>query len=421
VRFLALTGVLFALLCLRRPDALGNPQFWAEDGVVFYAMQMVQPGIGNFFATYKAYLHLVPRLTMGVTALFPAAYAPAIANAAAIAITAFCCALFSLRRFRHLLASDALRLTVCLLLATALQSGELIGNITCVHFWLVLAALLAVAQPAAAYRGPGAWSAYALAAVALLAGLSDPAVVLLVPLAAGIVRRRPATWPAALAVTLASAAQAAVFLHAARAERGPGPQDSLGEIVGSSLSALVWRTMAVPVFGLVRVMSRPAGDFLPLLLVALLAAAVWLTALWWRHPDARPRLLATLYVSLASVVLVVAGRSMAEHFRPTGVTLWGGERYFLLGSALFVYLVALSLERWVPWPRARPLVLIALFTGGLAGNFQISPMTDFHWRQHAAEIDRWRQDRRAGRPTPAVAVEVAPGGPWQVRLPAVTK
>lgn len=413
LRFFVLSFLIFLLLVLRRPDAVTNPQFWAEDGVVFYASQVLHPGIPTLFETYKAYLHLIPRLAMAFAAPFPAAASPLITNLLALAITAFCCSLFSLNRYRYLVRSDSLRIAVCLVIATAFQANELIGNITCVHCWALLAALLAVAQP---YRGKSAWL---LAIAALFAGLSDPAVVMLLPLALWLAIRRPDTLPAALAIGLASLAQAAVFLHAGSAERGPGPQDSIGAIAGSSLSALVYRTELVPMFGIGPVMSRPARDFIPVLLITLALSAVWLTTLWWQLDTTKRRILLTaVYLSIASVVMVVAGRSMAPNFLPTGITTWDGERYFLFGSSLFAFLVALSIERWISWKRARALLLIAVFAYGIRGNFRATPFTDFHWNQYTADIDRWRSDRRAGHPTPAVLVPINPGGPWKVRLPA---
>jgi len=36
LRYLGVTALLAAIIVVRRPDAVTNPQFWAEDGYVFF-------------------------------------------------------------------------------------------------------------------------------------------------------------------------------------------------------------------------------------------------------------------------------------------------------------------------------------------------------------------------------------------------
>ncbi|MFZ9745230.1 MAG: hypothetical protein ACO3G4_01200, partial [Opitutaceae bacterium] len=61
-RFWLLLLGLAALLALRKPDALLNPQLWAEDGSVFLVEQE-RLGAGAILQPYMGYLHLLPRLT----------------------------------------------------------------------------------------------------------------------------------------------------------------------------------------------------------------------------------------------------------------------------------------------------------------------------------------------------------------------
>src|SRR3954469_13020568 len=50
-------GILFA----RRPDMVLNPQFWAEDGPVFFAQARIH-GIAALVEPYAGYFHTVLRL-----------------------------------------------------------------------------------------------------------------------------------------------------------------------------------------------------------------------------------------------------------------------------------------------------------------------------------------------------------------------
>src|SRR5258705_12552214 len=134
-RFLALSGLIFLLLVLRRPDAVTNPQFWAEDGVIFFFGQIAHTGLGALVVPYAGYLHIVPRLVAAFAALFPGSSTPLIFNLFAFVIAAFCCSLFSLNWYRRLLQSDWLRVVVCVLIATAIQADELVGTITNAHWF----------------------------------------------------------------------------------------------------------------------------------------------------------------------------------------------------------------------------------------------------------------------------------------------
>jgi hypothetical protein len=53
--------VTVAMLFHRRPDSLSLPQFWCEDGELFF-LQSYHMGFVSFFHQYMGYLHLFPRL-----------------------------------------------------------------------------------------------------------------------------------------------------------------------------------------------------------------------------------------------------------------------------------------------------------------------------------------------------------------------
>lgn len=70
----AIVAVSLALFW-RRPDALANPQFWAEDGNVFF-MQVNEGGIATLSVPYAGYFHLAARTTAWATSWLPVEYAP---------------------------------------------------------------------------------------------------------------------------------------------------------------------------------------------------------------------------------------------------------------------------------------------------------------------------------------------------------
>jgi hypothetical protein len=70
--------VLFAAaVFLKAPHQFANPQFWAEDGVVFFQGAQ-ELGFDSLFVPYAGYFHLIPRLVAYLATFFPIVSAPII-------------------------------------------------------------------------------------------------------------------------------------------------------------------------------------------------------------------------------------------------------------------------------------------------------------------------------------------------------
>lgn len=65
------------ILSIRRPDQFSHPQFWAEDGSVFYEMAK-SFGMEALFAPYAGYFHTYQRFVAQISSLLPAVFAPEI-------------------------------------------------------------------------------------------------------------------------------------------------------------------------------------------------------------------------------------------------------------------------------------------------------------------------------------------------------
>lgn len=130
-----------AAIVSRRPDAVFHAQFYAEDGVNWFADAYNRGWLRALFIPYQGYLHLVPRLASALAQLVPFLYAPLVQNLIAIAIQALpVCLLLSPRsqgwgslRFRFLLAFLYLFLP---------NTAEMMGSVTESQWILTLCALL---------------------------------------------------------------------------------------------------------------------------------------------------------------------------------------------------------------------------------------------------------------------------------------
>jgi hypothetical protein len=182
-QFLAVASAILIVLVLRRPDALLNPQFWAEDGSVYFSQALIS-GPASVFSPHAGCLWILPRIVALAVTLLSILWAPFAFNLIALTAAAGCCALFSLPAYRHLVRSDWLRVGSCVLFAATVSAGgELIGTVTNMPWYLALAAVGAVAlrsESVAEMRGRKVvW----IAAGAALCAISSPVVAAAAPLA----------------------------------------------------------------------------------------------------------------------------------------------------------------------------------------------------------------------------------------------
>src|SRR5580692_2207009 len=98
--FLPTSAIIFLLLFLRRPDALANPQFFAEDGMIFFHDQLLFGIRQALWIPHAGYVLAVQRLTALLGSYFCPVLAPAVYNITALTLSACCCAFFVLPVFR---------------------------------------------------------------------------------------------------------------------------------------------------------------------------------------------------------------------------------------------------------------------------------------------------------------------------------
>lgn len=133
----------FVLLVLKSPDALSTPQFWAEDGAVFFAEQF-QHDWPRLLTPYAGYLHTVTRLVAWIASGFKVLHAPLIYTALAILIDAACVAYVSLR-----MTPWFSRWAVFLSFFIIPSSGDIFGTVTNVQWFMQFVLAAACLTPTA--------------------------------------------------------------------------------------------------------------------------------------------------------------------------------------------------------------------------------------------------------------------------------
>jgi hypothetical protein len=380
---LATCGVI---LVARRPDAWRSPQFWAEDGTVFFA-QAWTFGARAIALPYAGYLHVLPRLIAWGAVQFDPLRAPLLFHLGAAGLTLYVAARTQSPRMpfeRH--AGFALAVV---LVPDAFEVLLFLSNVQ----WVLAGGLLLLLLSRDAAR-PRERVHDALAAVLL--GLTGPFSVALAPLFA---------WRAVQRRTRASVTLAALVLATAAAQtwlivRTPG--------AASDKTVATEALLAVP--GMRVGASLFVGQFVPpdyplgaetalgvglLALVALLAArrgAGRIERVW----------LACGFLALLASALYRCRFVLLDLRHATF-----GARYFFPLQLTFIWLVlATTMEprRWL----ARMAIVAAIWMLAInVGRLREPALSDLHWPQTAAPLRRGA----------AAEIPINPPG-WSFSIPA---
>jgi hypothetical protein len=192
----------FLLISSRRPDALLNPQFYFEDGNLWYTQAHEMGGLNAALAPARGYFQSSARLGAWLAQGVALRWAPLVMNLLAISLQTLPAVLLASRRFTHLVPRLPTRLLLALLYLGLPNSWTTIANLTHSQWYLaVLGCLIVLARPEAG-RG---WRVFDVGGVAL-SGLSGPFAIFLAPVAGLLWWARRQPWTAVLlGVTLATA------------------------------------------------------------------------------------------------------------------------------------------------------------------------------------------------------------------------
>jgi hypothetical protein len=203
-RFLLVVFLVACLLIfLRRPDALTNPQFFAEDGTIWYADAHDLGGLrALFLPSHRGYFHTVERLAGLAAQAVPMLWAPLVFNIIAITIEALPAVLLASRRFAPAVPPRWTRMLLAFLYLALPTTWTTISNLSHSPWHLaVLASLVVVAAP-----GNDRWWRGFDVAVVALSGLTGPTCLLLTPVATLAWGLRRTRWSLVLLLVTAGAA-----------------------------------------------------------------------------------------------------------------------------------------------------------------------------------------------------------------------
>lgn len=180
-RRMLIVGVIsFCAIVARRPDALFNAQFWAEDGNFWYPQAYALGGAHALVLPEAGYFQTYSRLISWIAVAFPLLYAPLIFALAAIAAQMLPPLLLVSTRFDILLPDWRVRWALIALYLALPGPGEIDANLTNAQ-WHLSVAMLLILLGSPPY---GKWAHGFDLVLLLIGGLTGPFSLFLLPIIA---------------------------------------------------------------------------------------------------------------------------------------------------------------------------------------------------------------------------------------------
>ncbi len=368
--FLAAFLVVFS----RRPDAILNAQFWAEDGKFWYA-DAYHFGLHSLLMAEAGYLHTIPRIVALFTLLFPLAVAPLLMNLCAIVVQILPINLFLSSRFSSI--SMGTRLFGSVIYLVLPNSFEIHANSTNIQWHLALLGCLVLL---AARNEERTWRIFDLAILALVA-IDSP-----------------------LGIPLIS--------HSRRSAPNGATLTRLTSILGGQVflsSVLGVRTFMQFYFDHLRY----------LFVIEAISLAVGLAIILYAFRYAPTELklfilFATLVLGMALSHPLVSMEGEYQQWNLLQIPGFGNRYYFFPMLALLASLVWMlkSPAFKSRIPRYAALLFLSLLLVGICRDFEYLPYKDLQFQRFAAAFDRTAPGTRFAIPlNPFI-----PGYDWTMRL-----
>jgi hypothetical protein len=371
----------FVIVTLRKPDVILNPQFWAEDGTVWYAVAYNQGVIHSLFLPRDGYFQTISRLVAVFAQIFPFSFAPLIFNIIAIIIKLLPIHLLLSSRFSVLIPSLYTRMFMGFLYLAIPNSWEIHANLTNTQWHLALLAFMViVAEPSVRFL----WRCFDIGVI-LLSGLSGPFSLFLMPIAAFLwwTRRDKRLLPLVLLMSACAFIQL-ICIFLVRQVRSHAPLGASSALFVKILSGQIFLGALIGQHGYEMIIS-PSPLF-SLLSLSVALAGVILIALALLKAPVELR----LFIVFAAMIFASALISpQVSAFAPQWPLLFlpgTGGRYWFIPMLAFITVVVWMLGRSGKSGVFAKILLAIMFIG-IIGDWRHSPFTDLNFKKYAHQLE----------------------------------
>lgn len=382
----AVAVVSVAVVISHRPDAVTRPQFFAEDGLNWYAEVYKSGPFAQFFTPYAGYLQIVSRIVAGLSLLVPVGSAPLVFAIAAIICQVLPAVFLASTRLSPLIPNSWVRLGLAFIYLASPGASGIDAILTDAQWHLAVLSFLILIAPR-----PTRWTWLGLDLAALLiAGLSGPFALFLAPLALSLSLRRrdKQQWVVTAVVWAAATITAAVLALNLVSERSTLLQHTHGALL-TAVEIVGLRVVMVGVIG-----TREAahlqlvGGSLALTMAAATGVVLGAVAFYYATFEGR---LFLLYGLISTGAALVAEHSIWPLLLGTG----GSQYWFIPILAWILSLVVLT-------AKARPYLLrvgaallcVCFVIYGTPHDWVYPPMANEHFQRSVSELAHARPGQR---------------------------
>jgi len=381
--------IAFILAVTHRPDAITNPQPWAEDGTIFIA-DAYNIGLRCVFHPYAGYLVVFQRIVALIATNISLAQTPLILNCVALCVQAGICTFVGMSdRLADQFSSRASQLTIAALVIAFPYAPEIHGHITNSQwFFPILGVAIIFAKPAStALREI---LDYIIIAVIALTG---PFSIMLAPISLLKARGGRRHMIFAALICAGAVLQYVTLRTQHRAVSAFSVKSAIGFLGG--------RVGILPVFG--------PGQYLPpgISFVSVVAAILVIMIYLWGLKNGGPFLKGMMYLGAALFVTTMLTCNGIVTSNPHLLMWWMGSRYFFLSAIAMLMSLSYMAFTKCSW-RILAVPLFCLAIWGIHANWRYQPLPDYHYRQQVAKLNTLAPGR-------FLDIPICPMG-WQMRL-----
>lgn len=404
---LGILGILAITVVLsRKPDAIFNAQFWAEDGAVWYR-QAYDLGWKSLLLPQNGYFQTVSKLTAVLAQWLPLSRAPLFFNLVAALFKVLPVLLLCSQRGRCLLPSLSGRLLLSGFYLAHPYSWEVFLNVTNIHWHLALAALVLLYFDS----WEGGWRKALDACLVALCGLSGIFAVFLAPLA--IWRwyqlRNSRLLVLALILFIGLLTQVVAIALTGSATRSSAP---LGESWEGLFRIFGGQVIAAGILGDNWARVFATASWRESIVLPLLASCTGLLVFARAWHAGNPTLRGLMLVAAAILAAALASPQISgsqPQWPLFETPLVGGRYVFIPIIALYASLLAIAAmdtQAWYRWMATTMLVLVALVA--IPVSWRVPSYQDLGFQARAAEFE-------AAPPHATVDIPINPPG-WSLHV-----
>ncbi len=375
--------VAWALIVSRRPDAIFNAQFWAEDGI-WYSQAYNLGALHTLLIPDAGYLLVIPRLTAAFSMLFPMLYAPLIFNIIAILFQASPAVFLFSGRFDELIPSRSAQMLLAFLYVVMPNSYEVSATITNTQWHVsVLAFMIVIAAVPKSTAG----KSFDIA-VLLLSGLTGPLCVALIPILAlrwWMDRRRHTITLFIVngaAVVLQGATYLFSALHRVNSPLGANPLTLARLLAGQ---VFIGATLGMNQYA--RIFAKPWWASNKLTVIIAVAGLSLVGLALWKGPNALRLFL--LYAGAVYSLCLISPLTIGQIPAWVQLTYPGAAvRYEYIPMAAFLTVLVWLLSRRLPVAvrSVGALALIITLLIGVPSDWQYPPYVNFNYGSYVAQF-----------------------------------